>query len=1148
LVHEYMILKRNLEMRKWGILVFILFFSLKLSAYSFTMIPTTLSVNDKVWFATSSGLYRYDKVQDEWVIFSTGNGLAGNNIRDIGVDEGVIWVATDGGVSNSDLRFSDWRSYAVTDGLPDNNVRCLAFSEDYIWVGTDQGVGRFDKLLEEWKVYTESDGLAGQQVNDIASDTDTVWFATSNGISKLDVDFNKWTSYSEPDLPSINVIRIIIMGDYIWFVADKGLVRYDKKLRSWRTYGLADGIISFQVNNVVTTGDSIWLATSDGISIYDSTSDSWSPGIVYHSMLPSKNIKDLAFDGDFIWFCTDKGVSTFDKGTGSWRYYNTSDGLLDELCQCVIISDKVFVMTEKGINLYDKSTQDWEVYEFSKVAADKTGDKGFRLNKGGVSYDFSKDGNVRLSGFSSLEFLNNSQFNDKVENDYNWDLTNDLSFRGAIPVKRSIVGFYNDLIENNPEYGMTYRGNESDILQEATAGEFEAELRNSEFIEDINLLGAGARFKKGINTAKLSMEPRYGQQRGYFETDFFTYKTGTDIYTLSHINIIPETDEVVVKNEKLKRGFDYLIVYTSGWLVFYREELVEEGEEIEIRYQYEANDTLDTTPDPAYQGESGKNLAILTTGVDINDNYYAGFDVLHGENSDVISFNGDGKNISMGPMSMRLRPEFAYSRQSMDGENTDGIASRGEVLLNVPRTRLKFDYEDYGQDFWTPGRRETRFGELDRHFGIFSQFDIAQWMPLTVLWQKDRSYNIDKEEFFEEDAMVNLVFSKSPYPTLALAGERNEVKEETKNSLRGDFQYSIPDYILSYIRFRKGEVKGYYKESWGQEKIQTGYAKMQLSPMERFVLNSSFKLNRTYKKSELQDELRRWLVRWDFSTFDGIISNLYLDDLRAKSITAEDKDRYLSASLNVIPGAWTRKLEMITLSGRYSFIQQMVPVSSDSSEEDKEKYADSNSRSLRLQTNLRPHNTILCTGTYDRTKSWVEDIPPIKNSQSFRYEAEFKPVSKSRIVLEYLQEYDDEDAKIQKRSYSPSIWWENRWSQRWTTRLRNIYQYQNTRESGEIKETGSTLTPSLSFRYNTRELPHNGRLYVTQSLSVSVYRGERDERDLASDTYSASLVLDWKITGNFSFRLRGSVSYEDNHSSGGSDKKANIYIRVLIKF
>jgi ligand-binding sensor domain-containing protein len=1155
----------------------LLLFSIAASAFART--APILPTGDNVWFATEYGLYRYDKAQDEWSAFSAGSGLAGNDVRDIGIDEGIVWVATDGGVGNSDVRFGDWRSYTANDGLPSDDAKCIAFSEDYVWIGTDGGAARFDKLLEEWEGYTEADGLAGDQVNDIVVDDEIVWFATSNGVSRFDAEFDKWTNYHEAELPSANVTWALALGEYVWFVTDRGLARYDKRLKSWKSYSTADGIVSYLINDVVIDGESIWLATEDGVSSYDPISDSWSPGLVYHTVLPSKNVTDLAVDGDVIWFCTDNGVSSYDSETGSWRHYTTADGLLDNRGQGIAVSGQVFVVTERGVNLYDKKLQEWDTHEFSEGIAGEVGEvrreRGLKLDERGIGFDLSRETQVRLSGLSSLEFVDVSSLRPERHDEYEWNAENDLSLGGNIPGERSVVGFYDDTEEDNVEYGLTYRGNDTDVLQEATGGEFEVRMRNSELIEDINLVGAGARLREDFDGARLNIEPRYGQQRGYFETDFLTYRTGTSIYELSHQNVIPETDEVSVDKERLQRGVDYLIVYPTGWMMFHREELVEEGGEIEVRYQYEPTDDVGAVP-PCLPD---RHIAILTTGFDLGDDYYTGLDMLHADDIDVVSLNAEGKDMNVGPVSMKLRPEIAYSTGRSAPATMDSIASKAELIANAPRTQFKADYEGYGDDFQTIGRRETRFGELDRHLGLFSQVDMTQWLPLTLRWQQNRSSDDDMVPTSEEDAKMNIVLSKKPYPIVAVTGERNTVssskQEETENAARADFQYDLPESLLSRVKFRRAEVNGYYREAHRRSNVEhaasllnadesgrtrTGYAKLNLYPMEQFVVSTSYRLNRAEEEADselyrLREELQRLLIRSNFSSIDGVMSTLHLDDLSFRSRSAagdlvEDRDRYFAASLNLLPGAWTRRLEMLTAAGRYSMIQQTVPVHVEGSSPESEEVeqADGNSRSLRLQMNLRPHGAVSWTGTYQRVKSWIDGTPPVGNIYKYRSEAEFKPDSKHRIMLEYSQEHEDEDSSLLKRLYSPSLWWETRWSQSWTTRLRSVYQRSSTREEGEVLEIGSTLTPSLSFRYTARELPYNGRLYLSQGFSISVYRAERDMRDLASETYSTSFVTEWKITRNLSLRLRASLSYKD-HAQGGSDEgSANIYARTAARF
>ena len=1112
-----------------------------ISVHLYGMTPPILVSEDSVWFATKHGLYRYNKTQNEWDDFSSAKGLAGNDIRDFGIEEGIIWVATDGGASNSDIRFNDWRSYA-TDIFPDKNVTCVAFSKDYVWIGTNAGAARFDKLLEEWKIYTVTDGLISNAVNDIVIVGDTAWFATSNGISKLDINYDKWTNFD-----NVNVTKALNVGEYVWFVTDSGMLRYDKKLTLWKSYSKADGIVSFLINDAILDGNNIWLVTQDGISTYDSVSDSWSEGTLYNAMLPSKNISNLAIDGDVIWFSTDKGVSSYDRNTGSWRHFTSQNGLLDDNGQGIIVSGSVFAVTEKGVNIYDKKTQDWDNYKFplgSKAEEFRAG-KGFRIDNKGIGYDISKETQWRLSGTSSLEFDDSSKLKPERQDKYLWDSKNDISLRGTMPKERSVTGFYDDLRED-VEYGLTYHGNSKDILMEANAGEFEANIRNSDLINDVNMLGADAHLRKSFDDTRLNLQPRYGERIGYYGSDFFQYKIKTSIYQLKHTDIVPETETVIADMEILQRGIDYIVIYPSGWLMFPQEELLEEGENIEVHYQYRKDAT------------DKNQVALITTGVDFGDNHYAGIDALHEGGLDILSLNGESKNVGLGALSMKIKPEIAYSRNN---ENKDGIGSKAEVTATAPRTQLKLDYTGYSENFQTPIGRETKFGDLQQHFGAYSRFNIAQWMPLTMRFQQEKS----SSDITEQDAKVNLVVSKQKYPTIALTGKGNWVgtsglNEQLQTSIRTDFQYSLPDSLLSYTRIRKLEINSYYRESnqrtelelnKNKSKNRTRYFKLNINPIERFDLSASYKRNETLDKNpdtefyQLKDDLHRILIRSNFSSFKGAILDFHYDGLRSRNKSAEGdlkstSNTYLTTGMNLIPGVWARKLQILTFSTRYSLLEQTVPKDNET--------ADSNSRSLRFQANLIPYNWVIYTGTYDGVKSWIEysQPNPAKYNHKYRNEVEFKPGTSSRILLEYDQENENEGI-TKKRSYSPSLLYETKFTGNWTVKLRNLYYNYSVKNNDETVEKGSTITPSLSFRYMNNELPHNGRIYVTNTFSLSVDRSEHDMKEFASETYTASSSLEWRFTKNLSSRLRTSISYSDNHTES-DEALADIYIRMTARF
>ena len=99
-----------------------------------------IDYNENIWFRTSEGIAKYDKVnitED-----NTNNGLIDSTVNVIEVDfKGVVWVGTNGGISVFDG--TTWKSYTKNNGLIDNKINSIAFEiNGDIWVGTDKGFSK----------------------------------------------------------------------------------------------------------------------------------------------------------------------------------------------------------------------------------------------------------------------------------------------------------------------------------------------------------------------------------------------------------------------------------------------------------------------------------------------------------------------------------------------------------------------------------------------------------------------------------------------------------------------------------------------------------------------------------------------------------------------------------------------------------------------------------------------------------------------------------------------------------------------------------------------------------------------------------------------------------------------------------------------
>jgi len=225
-----------------------------------------VDLKGNLWFAT-----------DYWglIVFADGairakytesNGIAGNNVRRITVDEdGRIWIAAEGGISVYDG--TDWTSYFWQDGLASYNIWAVAVDRSGdVWVATNDGISQFDGST--WTTYEE-----GEYIYSVAVDTDdNKWFGTTDGV--LTYDGKDWTRFTQEDVLAADYIRNIytdIEGN-VWICYSggsilPGVTKFDGT--TWTTYTTKDGLASNWVKDIVMDNEgNLWFATAQGISKY----------------------------------------------------------------------------------------------------------------------------------------------------------------------------------------------------------------------------------------------------------------------------------------------------------------------------------------------------------------------------------------------------------------------------------------------------------------------------------------------------------------------------------------------------------------------------------------------------------------------------------------------------------------------------------------------------------------------------------------------------------------------------------------------------------------------------------------------------------------------------------------------------------------
>ncbi len=307
--------------------------------------PQTLAVeNDTLWVGShGGGLYQWHIEQGYQHQFDTTNGLVGNDVTDVLVDNaGWVWTASlDGGVSRSTVTSANFGtpppSNAFSDRTPTNGERAWALAEadnGDVWLATLGSGVYVTSSGSSWTNYTTANSdLPFDDVYAVDIEGSNVaWFGTIGyGLAGFDTQAssNAWEiinlttelSHPNPDLSepfvnnAITDIYVAPNGDK-WLATDgSGVVRLNSSnsetiYNTGNTAALRDNFV-----HSITPDQALWFGTlGGGVTSANTSGSSWQTGYsTNNSLLPEDDVLDVAIDANGgQWFATfDEGLSYY---------------------------------------------------------------------------------------------------------------------------------------------------------------------------------------------------------------------------------------------------------------------------------------------------------------------------------------------------------------------------------------------------------------------------------------------------------------------------------------------------------------------------------------------------------------------------------------------------------------------------------------------------------------------------------------------------------------------------------------------------------------------------------------------------------------------------------------------------------------------
>lgn len=321
----------------------------------------------RIWCGTIDGKLYYSSADDKAMSLAGDiTKMSGSQnileLRCLYIDKaGLLWVGTEGGgIIKFDLHPQNFNNYPSDAKVSANSLYIKSIycdNDGKVWLGTfKKGIYLFDPKTQQASNLpipaNKNFEKLGDVVYSITKDKEGIhWFGYDGCLIAYNKEKKQYFFHQMPKgvyskNPSINQVRVC--DSFLMVAATSGL---------YKVYTSAHGKnVSFKT--IISQGIMETLKTSDGTlwasSIYTGLLKirKENDGYTFSNYFSNNGFRCLLEDkkNKILWAASQMGLLAYHLPTGKYRFYNESDGLLNNYVYAIIQNEnEIWVSTNKGI-------------------------------------------------------------------------------------------------------------------------------------------------------------------------------------------------------------------------------------------------------------------------------------------------------------------------------------------------------------------------------------------------------------------------------------------------------------------------------------------------------------------------------------------------------------------------------------------------------------------------------------------------------------------------------------------------------------------------------------------------------------------------------------------------------------------------------